>query len=164
MHDLSNRGTHALREARTQLGGDLRRDRVHDLRGNVGADLGQRRIIPDGFHQIGAEFVGIHHLVGADRRLNLLEHLGLTEVVGGQDRKVRRTALFDLLLGVFLEPLSDLAGLSAQVFPGPVLDCAVGERRLDDRGEVDGGEFGDVLAEVAEVQLGQVDAHARLRA
>ena len=96
--------------------------------------------------------------------MNLLEHLGLTEVVGGQDRKVRRTALFDLLLRVFLEPLSDLAGLSAQVFPGPVLDCAVGERRLDDRGEVDGGEFGDVLAEVAEVQLGQVDAHAGLRA
>ncbi len=35
LHDSAHRGTHALREyARTQLGGDLRGDRVHTRRGN----------------------------------------------------------------------------------------------------------------------------------
>ncbi len=53
LHDLAQSQSNALREARTQLGGDLRGDRVHDLR--KCRKILASAIIPDGFHQIGAE-------------------------------------------------------------------------------------------------------------
>lgn len=143
-------------------GRDLRGDRVHDLSGDVGADLSQGRVLTEGLRQVGGELVRVDDLVGGDGRSQLLEHLGLREIGRGQGREVGRSARLDLLAGVVLEPLGDLGCLGAQVVCRAVLDGAVGQGQADDRLEVDVGQLRQVFAQLPEVEAGQVEGHARL--
>ena len=136
LHDLADDGAHPLREGGPQLGSDLRGDRVHDLGGHVGADLGQGWIVPEGLRQVRREFLGVDDLVGGDGRSQLLHHLGLGEIGRGQGREVRRASRLDLLAGVVLEPLGDLGRLRAQVVGGAILDGTVGQGRANNRREV----------------------------
>ena len=108
--------------------------------------------------------MGVDDLVRGDGRSQLLEHLGLREVRRGQGREVRRAARLDLLAGVVLEALRDLGGLCAQVVGCTVLDGTVGQGGADDRLEVDVGQLRQVLAQLPEVEAGQVEGHAGLGA
>ena len=164
LHDLADDGAHALREGGAQLGGDLRGDRVHDLSGDIGTDLGQGGVVPEGLRQVRGELVGVNDLVRGDGRSQLLEHLGLREVGRGQGREVRRAARLDLLAGVVLEALGDLGSLCAQVVGRAILDGSVGQSRANDRLEVDVGQLRQVLAQLPEVEAGQVEGHTGLGA
>ena len=106
--------------------------------------------------------MGVDDLVRGDGSSQLLHHLGLGEIGRGQGREVGRPARLDLLAGVVLKSLGDLGGLCAQVLGGAILDGAVSQGRADDRLEVDVGQLRQVLAQLPEVEAGQVEGHTGL--